>query len=148
MTLLRESVNFQVSRKRSFARARNLSSTSAKVPIKVATLYPLVTPSAAEDDLSRPIGAGGILAAGESRRLELASRVGGKSRARLPLAGSGIVPGEAVGAVWNPSAGAGLVVRARLPADRRQAPGGAREPGIPCLLYTSPSPRDGLLSRM
>src|SRR5664279_3834197 len=131
MTLLRESVNFQVSRKRSFARARNLSSTSAKVPIKVATLYPLVTPSAAEDDLSRPIGAGGILAAGESRRLELASRVGGQSRARLPLAGSGIVPGEAVGAVWNPSAGAGLVVRTRLPADRRQAPGGAREPGIP-----------------
>src|ERR1035438_3010755 len=40
MTLLRERVNFQVSRKRSFARAPNPPSTFAKFPIKVATMCP------------------------------------------------------------------------------------------------------------
>src|ERR1035438_4118797 len=38
MTLLRERVNFQVSRKRSFARAPNPPSTFAKFPIKVPLL--------------------------------------------------------------------------------------------------------------
>src|ERR1035441_6262593 len=38
MTLLRERVNFQVSRKRSFARAPNPPSTFVKFPIKGATM--------------------------------------------------------------------------------------------------------------
>ena len=35
----------------------------------------------------------------------------------------------------------------QLQADRKESPKGESKPSI-CLLYTSPSPRDGLLSRM
>ena len=41
-----------------------------------------------------------------------------------------------------------LLADTHVSADPNQDYPGTKWPGSPCLLYTSPSPRDGLLSRM